>query len=49
MAAYLFRDITIAETGSVRGSIESAQIEINGHVEGKISADSSNSWKKCSN
>ena len=32
-------DITIAETGSVRGSIESAQIEINGHVEGKISAD----------
>ena len=32
-------DITIAETGSVRGSIESAQIEINGHVEGRISAD----------
>ena len=32
-------DITIAETGSVRGSIESAQIEINGHVEGKITAD----------
>ena len=32
-------DMTIAETGSVRGSIESANIEINGHVEGKISAD----------
>ena len=32
-------DMTIAETGSVRGSIESASIEINGHVEGKISAD----------
>ena len=33
-------DIIVAETGSVRGSIESANIEINGHVEGKISADS---------
>jgi cytoskeletal protein CcmA (bactofilin family) len=32
-------DMTIAETGSVRGSIESANIEINGHVEGKIAAD----------
>jgi len=32
-------DMTIAETGSVRGSVESASIEINGHVEGKISAD----------
>ena len=32
-------EMTIAETGSVRGSIESANIEINGHVEGKISAD----------
>jgi len=32
-------DIIVAETGSVRGSIESANIEINGHVEGKISAD----------
>ena len=32
-------DMTIAETGSVRGLIESATIEINGHVEGKISAD----------
>ena len=32
-------DITVAESGSVRGSIESVNIEINGHVEGKISAD----------
>ena len=32
-------DMTIAETGSVRGLIESTTIEINGHVEGKISAD----------
>ena len=33
-------EMTIAETGSVRGSLESANIEINGHVEGKITADS---------
>ena len=33
-------EMTIAETGSVRGEIEAANIEINGHVEGKISADS---------
>ena len=33
-------DIALAETGSVRGLIEAASIEINGHVEGKISADS---------
>ena len=32
-------EITIADTGSVRGSIEASVIEINGHVEGKISAD----------
>tara|TARA_B100000686_G_C16705953_1_gene926282 strand:- start:245 stop:706 length:462 start_codon:yes stop_codon:yes gene_type:complete len=32
-------DMVIAETGSVRGSIESHNVEINGHVEGKISAD----------
>ena len=32
-------DMTIAETGSVRGSIEAANIEVSGHVEGKISAD----------
>jgi cytoskeletal protein CcmA (bactofilin family) len=33
-------EMVITETGSVRGLIESATIEINGHVEGKISADS---------
>ena len=32
-------DIVVAETGSVRGAIEATNIEINGHVEGKISAD----------
>ena len=32
-------EMTIAETGSVRGSIEAETIEVNGHVEGKISAD----------
>ena len=32
-------DIVVAETGSVRGAIEASNIEINGHVEGKISAD----------
>jgi cytoskeletal protein CcmA (bactofilin family) len=32
-------DMTVTESGSVRGSIESANVEINGHVEGKISAD----------
>ncbi len=32
-------DMTITESGSVRGSIESTNVEINGHVEGKISAD----------
>ena len=32
-------EMTIAETGSVRGVVEAANIEINGHVEGKISAD----------
>ena len=33
-------EMTVTETGSIRGSIEAATIEINGHVEGKISADS---------
>ena len=32
-------DIAITESGSVRGLVEAANIEINGHVEGKISAD----------
>ena len=33
-------EMTITETGSVRGSLEATNIEINGHVEGKITADS---------
>ena len=32
-------EMTITETGSIRGSIEATSIEVNGHVEGKISAD----------
>ncbi len=32
-------ETTITETGSVRGTIEARVIEINGHIEGKISAD----------
>ena len=32
-------EMIVAETGSVRGAIEATNIEINGHVEGKISAD----------
>tara|TARA_Y100000590_G_C15611778_1_gene974104 strand:- start:528 stop:992 length:465 start_codon:yes stop_codon:yes gene_type:complete len=32
-------EMTITETGSVRGALEASSIEINGHVEGKISAD----------
>jgi cytoskeletal protein CcmA (bactofilin family) len=32
-------NMIVTESGSVRGSIESANVEINGHVEGKISAD----------
>ena len=32
-------EMSVSETGSIRGSIEAATIEINGHVEGKITAD----------
>ena len=32
-------EVTVTETGSVRGSIEASKIEINGHIEGKITAD----------
>ena len=32
-------DIVIKDSGSVRGAIEAVSIEVNGHVEGKISAD----------
>lgn len=32
-------EMTITETGSVRGGVEAGSIEVNGHVEGKITAD----------
>jgi len=32
-------EMVVIDTGSIRGSIESTSIEINGHVEGKIVAD----------
>ena len=32
-------DMVVAETGSIRGAIEATSIEINGHIEGKITAD----------
>ena len=32
-------ELTITETGSIRGTIEAASAEVNGHVEGKITAD----------
>ena len=33
-------EVTIKETGSIRGSLEATVIEINGHIEGKITSDS---------
>ena len=32
-------ELTIKESGSVRGTVEATTIEINGHLEGRISAD----------
>ena len=32
-------EMTVTETGSIRGSVEAGSIEINGHIEGKITAD----------
>ena len=32
-------EMVITETGSIRGALEATSIEINGHVEGKITAD----------
>ena len=32
-------EVTIRETGSVRGSVEAGSVEVNGHIEGKITAD----------
>jgi len=33
-------DVTVTETGSVRGTVEATKVEINGHIQGKIIADS---------
>ena len=33
-------EVTVTETGSVRGSVEASKIEVNGHIQGKIIADS---------
>jgi len=33
-------EVVITESGSVRGTVEASRIEINGHVQGKITADS---------
>ena len=33
-------EITIKDTGSIRGALEASSVEINGHIEGKITADS---------
>ena len=32
-------EVTVKETGSVRGELEASSIEVNGHIEGKITAD----------
>ena len=32
-------DVTVTETGSVRGIVEATKVEINGHIQGKITAD----------
>ena len=32
--------MVVTETGSIRGSIEAVSVEVNGHIEGKITADS---------
>ena len=32
-------EMTVNETGSVRGTLEATSVEVNGHVEGKILAD----------
>ena len=33
------QDVIITDTGSIRGSLEATSVEINGHVQGKITAD----------
>ena len=32
-------DMTVTETGSVRGSVEATKVEINGHIQGRVTAD----------
>ena len=32
-------EMIITETGSIRGAVEASSVEINGHLEGKITAD----------
>ena len=32
-------DVTVTETGSVRGTMEASKAEINGHIQGKITAE----------
>ena len=32
-------EMIITETGSIRGSLEASSVEVNGHLEGKITAD----------
>ena len=32
-------EMTVKETGSIRGTVEATTIEVSGHVEGKITAD----------
>ena len=33
-------EMIVTETGSIRGSIEAVSMEVNGHIQGKITADS---------
>ena len=33
------QDVCITDTGSIRGALEATSVEINGHVQGKITAD----------
>ena len=35
----IVNEMVITETGSVRGSVEVTKVEVNGHVDGKIMAD----------
>ena len=42
-------EVTITETGSIRGSLEASTVEINGHIEGKIIADAETPKKTTTN